>query len=77
MSSDTANAKKAIKKQVKRLVRIYGADETLECVTSLAENGTATASAAPAAVKAKPVKASKGDATPAKSRKAKTAAATA
>lgn len=75
MSSDRANAKKAIKKQVKRLVRIYGADETLKCVTSLVESGTATASAA--AAKAKPVKASERDATTVKSRRAKTAAATA
>lgn len=72
MANDKQKAKKAIKKQVKKLVRAVGAEESLKLVNGLVE---ANVTAEPA--KAKRTKAEKAEAAPAKPRKAKAAAASA
>ncbi len=72
MSKDNKKAKKAIKKQVKRLVKSVGADRALTLVAGLNGNGSAT-HASPAASPAKSEKTATPK--PPKTAKAKKAAA--
>ena len=53
MSTEKREAKRAIKKQVKKLVRTYGPGETLKLVTGLVENGAEAHAAPETAAKAK------------------------